>query len=128
MLETPFDVIGCRWPQAVEHDGTRWTSEPVWDALLQGAGAVEHGAWVWEQGFVAALFAHRPVHQLPSQRYLCPLRDGLPGGTLGYDYQGNPSGFIAIHFGGLLEKPSDAAALHLAPQLRDRATSGRGRH
>jgi hypothetical protein len=94
--------------------------------MLKGAGAVQQGGWVWEQGFVAALFAQRAVHQLPSQRYLCPLWDGLPGGILGYDYRGNPSQFIAVHFGGLREKPSDAAALHLGPQVLDRAASRDG--
>ena len=98
------------------HDARR-----IGGLLLRGAGAVGQGAWVWEQGFVAALFAGGAVHQLPSQRYLCPLWDGLPGGVLGSDYAGNPLEFIAVHFGSLLEKPTDAAALHLAPQILGRA-------
>lgn len=106
---------GLLWMRQV-HDARR-----IGGLLLRGAGAVGRGAWVWEQGFVAALFAGGAVHQLPSQRYLCPLWDGLPGGVLGYDYAGNPSEFIAVHFGGLLEKPTDAVALHLAPQILGRA-------
>ena len=32
MLETPFDIISCSWPRAVETSGRRWVSEPGWDA------------------------------------------------------------------------------------------------
>ena len=97
-------IFGLRAPLPTHHvnTGLLWMRQ-VHDArrigglLLRGAGAVGQGAWVWEQGFVAALFAGGAVHQLPSQRYLCPLWDGLPGGVLGYDYAGNPSEFIAVH-------------------------------
>jgi hypothetical protein len=78
--------------------------------------------WLWEQGFMASQFAHAEMFQLPSQRYFYPYFDGLPGGIFGYDYAQNPCGFVTIHFGGLAEKPSDFAALILAPEiLRRRA-------
>jgi hypothetical protein len=76
--------------------------------------------WVWEQGFIASVFAGGRVHELPSQRYFYPLFDGLPGGLLGYDYANNPCGFTSIHFGGLSDKPSDAAALELAAGILNR--------
>jgi hypothetical protein len=82
-------------------------------------------AYVWEQGFIANLFAHRAVRQLPTQRYFYPLFDGLPGGMMGYDYGGNPCGFASIHYGGLSEKPNDAASLMLAKEILERATGGR---
>jgi hypothetical protein len=28
----PFDLLSCSWPRPVEVTGTRWTSEPEWDA------------------------------------------------------------------------------------------------
>jgi hypothetical protein len=71
----------------------------------------------WEQGFIATLFAAGRSAELPSQRYFYPLLDGLPGGTLGYDYRNNPCGFRTVHFGGLPEKPSDAVALWLADDI-----------
>lgn len=76
--------------------------------------------WVWEQGFIATLYARRNTHRLPTQRYLYPLWDGLPGGILGYEYAANPCGFASIHFGALLEKPSDKVALQLAPAILGR--------
>lgn len=75
----------------------------------------------WEQGYIAALFAGKRTLSLPTQRYFFPLFDGLPGGTLGYDYALNPCGFASVHFGGLSEKPTDAVTLHLLPQLLGRA-------
>jgi hypothetical protein len=81
-------------------------------------------AWQWEQGFLATQFAHARVTPLPGQRYFYPCIDGLPGGMLGYDYAGNPCGFVSVHFGGLAEKPSDAVAQILAPQVLGRATDG----
>jgi hypothetical protein len=81
----------------------------------------EVGAPMWyDQGFVATLYARRPAHQLSSQRYFFPLREGLPGGLLGYDYAGNPCSFASVHFAGLLEKPSDPVTLWLAPQILGR--------
>jgi hypothetical protein len=77
--------------------------------------------FLWEQGYIATLYAHCNTVELPSQRYLFPLFDGLPGGMLGYDYKLNPCGFASIHFGGLAEKPSDGITLHLVPQLLDRS-------
>jgi hypothetical protein len=32
MLMPPFEVVGCSWPRAVEHEGGRWLSEPEWEA------------------------------------------------------------------------------------------------
>lgn len=76
--------------------------------------------YVWEQGYIANLFACAGTFQLPTQRYLFPLLDGLPGGPLGYDYAQNPCGFASVHFAGLGEKPSDAATLLLLPGVLDR--------
>lgn len=76
--------------------------------------------WLWEQGFIAAAYADRPLHELPTQRYFYPLFDGLPGGALGYDYAGNPCGFASLHFGGLPDKPDDTAMRYLGPQLLGR--------
>jgi hypothetical protein len=73
--------------------------------------------WMWEQGFMACQYSDGPVFKLPTQRYFYPYFDGLPGGMLSYDYRLNPCGFVSIHFGGLAEKPSDAAALALAPEI-----------
>lgn len=77
-------------------------------------------AYVWEQGFIAALYGTRGAKRLGTQRYLYPLWDGLPGGVRGYDYETNPSGFASVHFGGLIEKPSDSDALALAPAILGR--------
>ncbi|MFL5386629.1 MAG: hypothetical protein ACJ8GN_29365 [Longimicrobiaceae bacterium] len=73
--------------------------------------------WLWEQGFIAAAYAQRPLHELPTQRYFYPLFDGLPGGALGYDWAGNPCGFASLHFGGLPDKPDDTAMRYIGPQL-----------
>ncbi|HZI17743.1 MAG TPA: hypothetical protein VEY09_04035 [Pyrinomonadaceae bacterium] len=73
--------------------------------------------WQWEQGFVACLFGAGRSFELPSQRYFYPIFDGLPGGVMGYDYARNPCGFISVHFGGLGNKPADAAALVLARDI-----------
>lgn len=77
--------------------------------------------YVWEQGYIANLFAHRSTFELPSQRYFFPLFDGLPCGTLGYDYARNPCDFASVHFAGLSEKPSDEVTLRLLPQILDRS-------
>lgn len=77
-------------------------------------------AFVWEQGFIANLYAHGSAQALPTQRYFYPLFDGMPGGPLGYDYGGNPCGFASVHFGGLAEKPSDVAMRDLAPDILGR--------
>jgi len=74
----------------------------------------------WEQGLIACAYRDRATHELPSQRYLFPVFDGLPGGMLGYDYGGNPCGFTSVHYGGLVEKPTDAAALQLLPEILGR--------
>jgi hypothetical protein len=73
--------------------------------------------YLWEQGFIALAYAQKNVVELPSQRYLFALFQGLPGGMLGYDYAHNPCGFASIHFGGLMEKPPDDVALQLAPAI-----------
>lgn len=80
--------------------------------------------WLWEQGFIAALFARRRALALPAPRYFYPLFDGLPGGAYGYDYGANPCGFASVHFGGLAEKPDDAAALQLAADVLGPTRSG----
>ena len=74
---------------------------------------------LWEQGFLANVYADQKTYALPSQRYLLPVFDGLPGGIVGYDYINNPCGLTSIHFGGLVQKPSDGITLHLLPQLLD---------
>jgi hypothetical protein len=79
--------------------------------------------FVWEQGFIATLYANQRTHNLPTQRYFYPLFDGLPCGPLGYDYGLNPCGFVSIHFGGLPAKPNDAAMLQIAPALLSRSTN-----
>lgn len=85
-------------------------------ALRCEPAAVDY-AFHWEQGLIAMLYAQRNTRRLPSQRYLYPAFDGLPAGTLGYDYASNPCGFASIHFGAHFPKPSDAEALQLAPRL-----------
>ena len=80
----------------------------------------QSNAWNWEQGLIACLYADRRTFQLPANRYLYPLFDGLPGGMLGYDYARNPCGFASVHFGGLKEKPSDRAMHYLAPEILGR--------
>ena len=72
---------------------------------------------LWEQGLIALAYANKHTLELPSQRYPFVIFQGLPGGITGYDYKLNPCGFKSIHFGGLFEKPSDGAALHLVPQI-----------
>jgi hypothetical protein len=74
----------------------------------------------WEQGLIATIYARARTVELPSQRYLFPLFQGLPGGIMGYDYARNPCGFASVHFGGLAEKPSDDVALQLAPAILER--------
>lgn len=73
--------------------------------------------FLYGQGLIATLYAHKNTHQLPTQRYFLPLCEGLPGGLVGYDYASNPCGFTSVHFAGLLEKPSDSVALELAPRI-----------
>jgi hypothetical protein len=114
-----------RLPTARMNTGLLWL-RPVQDSaslaalILQGRQTVGIGAWAWEQGLFANVYAHRQVHQLSSARYLLPLWEGLPRGVLGYDYRNNPCGFAAIHFAGLWNKPSNAAAAWLAPQILER--------
>lgn len=74
-------------------------------------------AWHWEQGYFACRFGTEKICELPSQRYFYPLFDGLPGGIMRYDYALNPCDFVSLHFGGLNNKPTDAAALILAPAI-----------
>jgi hypothetical protein len=77
--------------------------------------------WMWEQGFMACRYGAESVFKLSAQRYFYPYCDGMPGGMLNYDYAKNPCGFVSIHFGGLVEKPTDAAALALAPEILGRS-------
>lgn len=74
----------------------------------------------WEQGLIALAYADKHILELPTQRYLFTIFQGLPGGITGYDYKLNPCGFKAIHFGGLFEKPSDGVALQLVSQILGR--------
>ena len=76
--------------------------------------------YLWEQGLMALAYANRRTLELPGQRYLFAIFQGLPCGITGYDYKRNPCGFKSIHFGGLYEKPSDGIALQLAPQVLGR--------
>jgi hypothetical protein len=98
------------------HDPARIAS-----LLLRGSGNLGPMG-LWEQGFFAALFAGDRTLELPTQRYFYPLFDGLPGGIIGYDYARNPCGFASVHFGGLVEKPGDTAALALAAEILNGAT------
>jgi hypothetical protein len=80
-------------------------------------------SFIWEQGFIASLYALKNIMPLPSQRYFFALFDGLPGGKLGYDYRLNPCGFSMVHFGGLFNKPTDAETLFLAREILERGHS-----
>lgn len=117
------DIFGnSKLSTARMNTGLIWLRAPFNPAnlarlMLRGKDRVQIGAWAWEQGLFANFYANKRVHQLASQRYLCPLWDGLPGGVLGYDYCNNPCHFAAIHFGGLWNKPTDSAAAYLAPQI-----------
>ena len=84
-------------------------------------------SWLWEQGFMALEYARETSTSLSTQRYFYPFFDGLPGGMRGYDYAHNPCGFASVHFGGLAEKPSDAASRMLAAQLLSRPATRRRR-
>jgi hypothetical protein len=94
-------------------------SRSIAEYALRSRPSVTHPLQ-WEQGLIATLYARRSFRQLPTQRYFYPIFDGLPGGLVGYDYADNPCRFTSIHFGGLVEKPSDPAALWLAPQILGR--------
>jgi hypothetical protein len=78
---------------------------------------------IWEQGYIAVAFADRPTFALPTQRYLYPRYDGLPGDVFGYDYAANPCGFASVHFGGVPNKPTDAVACLLAPSILSAAAA-----
>ena len=80
-------------------------------------------AHLWEQGYFACRFGNEDTCELPRQHYFYPYCDGLPGGILRYDYAQNPCGFVSLHFGGLSNKPTDAAALALAPEILSRHTA-----
>jgi hypothetical protein len=89
-------------------------------ARLLSVPAGSAPSWQWEQGFMAHEYLDDVVCALPGQRYFYPYFDGLPGGPTGYDFAGNPCGFASVHYGGLAQKPSDAAARMLAAQLLNR--------
>jgi hypothetical protein len=116
-------VFGCSSLPATRrlNTGLFWLRNPydpqrVASQLLRGSQNLGPMG-LWEQGFFATLFARDATLELPTQRYFYPLFDGLPGGILDYDYQNNPCGFASVHFGGLVEKPSDRVALALAPGI-----------
>jgi len=92
---------------------------------ISAARCRESLPFLWEQGLIATAYARRPTYQLPSQRYLFVLFDGLPGGLYGYDYANNPCGFAAIHYGGLAEKPSDAFAVQVLSDVLQRRRNPR---
>jgi hypothetical protein len=111
---------------AAVNTGLYWLRNPfepkyLAQRMLAGASLVS-AQWAWEQGLFAHLFHHRPVTQLPSQRYFYPLLDGLPGGIEGYDYACNPCGFATIHFGGPIHKPGDGTMSPLLTQILSRGT------
>ncbi|HKP76732.1 MAG TPA: hypothetical protein VJT67_14475, partial [Longimicrobiaceae bacterium] len=85
--------------------------------MMARVRAVGCDPWVWEQGFIATIYTRRPVFALPTQRYLFPLFDGLPGGALGYDYAGNPCGLASVHYGGIPDKPTDDTMRYVGPEL-----------
>ncbi len=97
----------------------RHDPETIAGMLSRGGGALK-ASWAWEQGFFANLYADGLVQRLSPKRYFYPLFDGLPGGTLGYDYALNPCGFASIHFGGAVRKPGDSVMEILAPQILGR--------
>src|SRR5207247_10181024 len=84
-------------------------------------------SWLWEQGFMALEYSRDTSCALSGQRYFYPFFDGLPGGITGYDYGRNPCGFASVHFGGLMEKPSDSTSRMLAAQILGRRTAARTR-
>lgn len=89
-------------------------------ARLLAVPAGSAPSWQWEQGFMAHEYSGDAVYALSEHRYFYPYFDGLPGGPTGYDFAGNPCGFASVHYGGLAQKPSDAAARMLAAQLLNR--------
>ncbi len=120
LIKTPADLrtnrfnAGLYWVR--NNFDKRWLAEQMLRVVPN-----PNVPFLWEQGFIAAVFARRATLELPRQRYLFPLFDGLPGGIAGYDYATNPCGFASIHYGGLAEKPSDGLALQLLPALVNRA-------
>jgi hypothetical protein len=91
-------------------------------AMLREDYPAEKRPWVWEQGLIATLFAQVAVFALPSQRYFFMLYDGMPGGSLEYDYAQNPCGFASVHFGAVTgPKPSDQEMLALAADILGRS-------
>jgi hypothetical protein len=91
------------------------------DRLLKTRpGEGGHPAWMWEQGFFAWEFGETKTAMLPTQRYFCPVFDGLPGGLLGYDWSRNPCGFTFVHFGGPKPKPGDDHAGGLVHEILGR--------
>ena len=105
-------------PTARFNAGLYW-ARPVADAAwlarqMLDTAPTPHAPCLWEQGFIAAVYASHRTLELSKQRFFFPLFDGMPGGMAGYDYANNPCGFASVHFGGLTEKPGDDAALHLA--------------
>ncbi|MFL5386617.1 MAG: hypothetical protein ACJ8GN_29305 [Longimicrobiaceae bacterium] len=74
----------------------------------------------WDQGFIATAYADRPLHGLAANRHFYPVFEGLPAGILGYDYAANPCGFASLHFGGIPNKPDDAAMRYIGPQVLGR--------
>jgi hypothetical protein len=85
--------------------------------LMARVRAVGCDPWLWEQGFIATVYTRRPVYALPTQRYLFPLFDGLPGGSVGYDYGGNPCDLASVHYGGIPDKPTDDLMRYVGAEL-----------
>jgi hypothetical protein len=92
--------------------------DPHWLAQRMLVGEINLSCcWFWEQGFLAITYADHPTFELPQQRYIHVLFDGLPGDPLGYDYEHNPCGYASIHFAGLRDKPSDGMTLTILKKL-----------
>jgi hypothetical protein len=137
LVYTPDQDLGHgylhTWGRLLGHNGAfttgRFNAGLYWvrqlpDAhrLALNASRCRPGAPVmWEQGLVAVAYARRRTHQLPSQRYLFVIFDGLPGGMHGYDYAKNPCRYSSIHYGGMAEKPSDGFSLQVLSDILERS-------
>ena len=101
---------GLFWCRGV-HD-RRWMAERM--RRVRGENCI--GA-CWDQGFIATAYADRPMHGLEANRHFYPVFEGMPGGILGYDWAANPCGFRSVHWGGIPNKPDDAAMRYIGPQV-----------
>lgn len=116
-LATARFNAGLYWARAIKDQ------EKIAKQMLTIDPMISHN-FVWEQGFIACLYKEKGF-ELPSQKYFYPIFDGMPGGMHGYDYFSNPCGFTSVHFGGLREKPTDSACLHIVDGVLSRAELGK---